>query len=288
MNDSRSSSNVPVIIVVLVLIALLAGFIYWYNTRQTEPEPVTAAPTAPVPAVPAPAPKPEPAPEPEPEPQPAPEPEVVEPPAPEPIPEPKVELPPLNESDDFVAEQLQSDIQKPELLNLVVPEEVVRKTVRAVIGVSENRLVNQYRPVLSPLPTMGITQTAGGPEPEYRLTEENYQRYNKHIALMQSVEPATLAATYRSLEPMFEEAYAEQGLEGSFRDALLQAVDNLLATPDVEGPFTLKRPAVMYKYADPELEALPEPQKLMLRIGPDNREKVEAYLREFKRALEAQ
>lgn len=285
MSSNKSPSNTLVIVVVLILILLLGGFIYWNSIREAEPEtPVTPMPQ-PVTPAPVPAAPPEPAPEPEPEPAPEPEPTPAPEPAPEPEPEPVVELPPLNESDDFVAGEL-SQAASPELIKLVVPEETVRKTVRAVIGVSEGRLVNQYRPVMSPLPTMGVTQTAGGADPEYQLTEKNFERYEQHIALMESIPPESLATMYTNMAPMFNEAYAEQGLEGDFRDVVLEAVNTLLTTPDIDEPLTLKRPTVMYKYADSEIEALPEPQKLMLRIGPENRERVKAYLREFKQALE--
>ncbi|WP_020208331.1 DUF3014 domain-containing protein [Gilvimarinus chinensis] len=285
MSSNKSPSNSLVIVVVLILILLLGGFIYWNSTREAEPETPVAPMPQPVTPAPAPVAPPEPAPEPEPAPIPEPEPEPAPEPAPEPEPEPVAELPPLNESDDFVAGEL-SQAAAPELIKLVVPEETVRKTVRAVIGVSEGRLVNQYRPVMSPLPTMGVTQTAGGADPEYQLTEKNFERYEQHIALMESIPPENLATMYTSMAPMFNEAYAEQGLEGDFRNVVLEAVNTLLATPDIDEPLTLKRPTVMYKYADSEIEALPEPQKLMLRIGPENRERVKAYLREFKQALE--
>lgn len=286
MSNSKSPSNLLVIAVVLIIILVLGGFIYWSKNKEVEPETIPTPP-APQPAAPMPEPTPEPEPAPEPEPEPAPEPEPVATPEPEIEPEPEVVLPPLNESDDFVSGEL-NQAAPPELVKLVVPEETVRKTVRAIIGVSEGRLVNQYRPVLSPLPTMGVTQTAGGAEPEYQLTDENYERYEKHIALMDSIPPENLAQMYDTMAPMFDEAYAEQGLEGEFRKVVLEAVNTLLATPDIDEPLTLKRPTVMYKYADPDIESLPEPQKLMLRIGPENRAKVKAYLETFKEALEAE
>ena len=41
----------------------------------------------------------------------------------------------------------------------------------------------------------------------------------------------------------------------------------------------------MYTFADPVLEALAPAQKLMLRMGPDNRLEVEGFLRRLKEAL---
>lgn len=284
MKDSSTSGNVFAVVAIVMVIALLGGFIYWYQNQASQepsqpvavPEPIPApSPAAPEPAAEPVAAEPEPIPPAEPEPRPVQEPEK---PAPQP------ELPALNDSDSFVSEQI-APVANAELTSLIVPDEIVRKTVRAVIGVANNRLVNQYRPVLSPLPTLGVSQISGGIDAEYELTEANYRRYDKHIALMESIDPATLASLLNTLEPLFDEAYAEQGLTGNFRQVLIDAIDNILATPEVEKTLILKRPAVMYKYADPELEALPEPQKLMLRIGPDNRAKVKSYLSALKEHL---
>ncbi|HEY7884043.1 MAG TPA: DUF3014 domain-containing protein, partial [Cellvibrionaceae bacterium] len=222
--------------------------------------------------------------DPEPVPTPEPEPVVEATPEPEPEPEPELTLPNLNESDAFISEQLQP-LAEPRQLGLIVSEELVRKLVRAVMGAAENRLVNQYRPVMSPLPNLEVEQISSGPEAEYRLKTSNYQRYDDHIALMQAIPPATLAKRYRDLQPLFEEAYAEQGLEGDFDEVLLKAIDQLLATPEVEGPLRLTRPAVMYKFADPRLERLTDPQKLLLRIGPEHRARVKAYLTDLKAEL---
>ncbi|WP_049723856.1 DUF3014 domain-containing protein [Gilvimarinus polysaccharolyticus] len=285
MSKDKASNNTAMAVIAVIVIVLLGGFIYWYKTSAPEPAPVPTPPVAvPTAVIPKPAPAPEPAPAPVIEP-------AVEPPAPvvsdiEP-PAPKVELPPLDSSDEFVAEQLKPKVDAT-LLGLIVPDEVVRKTARAIIGISDNRLVNQYRPVLSPLPTMKVEETSSGPDAEYRLTDDNFKRYQRHLTLMESIEPATLADMYQELAPIFNEAYAEQGLDGDFKEVLLNAINNMLATPEVNKPITLKRPAVMYTFADPKLEALPDPQKLMLRMGPENQKRVKAYLEAFKAELAQQ
>jgi hypothetical protein len=287
MSESKAPNNAAVLLIAVIVIALLGGLLYWYNTSAPNEPQITPTPTvtAPEPV----APKPQPAPKPAPQPAPAPEPQPAAPePEPKPEPEPvkaEVTLPPLDSSDEFIGEQLKPNI-KPSLLGLIVPDELARKTVRAVIGVSDNRLVNQYRPVRSPLPTLKVEQINAGLDAKYRLTDDNFKRYERHLKLMESIEPATLASLYQDMAPIFNEAYAEQGLDGNFKEVALNAIDNLLATPEVNRPLTLERPGVMYTFADPALEALPDPQKLMLRIGPKNRKRVEAYLQELKAELE--
>ena len=59
----------------------------------------------------------------------------------------------------------------------------------------------------------------------------------------------------------------------------------MLAAPEVQGPVKLTRPKVFYQFADPELEALPAGQKILIRIGAGNATKVKAKLREIRSEL---
>ncbi len=56
-------------------------------------------------------------------------------------------------------------------------------------------------------------------------------------------------------------------VQGSVNDRLIEVIDNLLATPDVEGPVYLTKPEAVYLFEDPELEALTAGQKVLLRMG---------------------
>ena len=44
---------------------------------------------------------------------------------------------------------------------------------------------------------------------------------------------------------------------------------------------------VLYEYADPALESLPPLQKQLLRMGPDNLDRLQGYLRELRDELTA-
>ena len=53
---------------------------------------------------------------------------------------------------------------------------------------------------------------------------------------MEGVEAKRLVAAYVQLYPLFQAAYQELGYpHGYFNDRLVQAIDDLLATPDVAG-----------------------------------------------------
>jgi PAS domain S-box-containing protein len=71
-------------------------------------------------------------------------------------------------------------------------------------------------------------------------------------------------------------------------DAFVTVIDHLLETPNVKGPIELTQPNVLFEYADPQIEALSSGQKLLLRMGPDNAKRVQAKLKELRRAVTTQ
>jgi hypothetical protein len=93
-------------------------------------------------------------------------------------------------------------------------------------------------------------------------------------------------ALYRLLAPLLQQAYAEIGFrDAEFEQALIKAIDAVLMAPEIEGPFQLVKPSVMYLYADSRLEELADINKQLIRIGPKNSAELKAKLREFKQAL---
>ena len=88
-----------------------------------------------------------------------------------------------------------------------------------------------------------------------------------------------LVDVYRRLYPLFQEAYVSIGYpNGYFNDRAVEVIDQLLGAPQPAGPIYLVRTNVLYEFADPDLEALSAGEKLMIRIGPRNAEKVKARL----------
>ena len=73
--------------------------------------------------------------------------------------------------------------------------------------------------------------------------------------------------------------------DGDFNQRLTAVIDELLATPRVTGPVRLIKPEAYYLFTDPELESLTSGQKILLRMGDDNAERVRARLVEIREAL---
>ena len=107
-------------------------------------------------------------------------------------------------------------------------------------------------------------------------------RFDQIIDSFVALDTDQAVTLYRSLSPLFQQAYAEIGFRNvNFDDTLRSAVNIILRTPYIEGPYQLVKPSVMYLYADASIENLQNVQKQLIRIGPENTEKVKAKLRDF-------
>ncbi|MEJ2645100.1 MAG: DUF3014 domain-containing protein [Gammaproteobacteria bacterium] len=121
---------------------------------------------------------------------------------------------------------------------------------------------------------------------DYTLSPDNYRRYTPYVRLLEDVNIKDLVSVYLRFYPLLQEAYRDLGYpNGYFNDRVIEAIDNLLATPEVKGPIKLVQPNVLYKFADPKLEALSSGQKILIRMGPKNEARVKARLRELRKAL---
>jgi Protein of unknown function (DUF3014) len=193
-------------------------------------------------------------------------------------------LPPLDKSDSVVADSLIGLLGKPAVAKFLVSRHIIRDTVVTVDNLPRNKVAAELRPV-QPTPGETAVDTQGGATV---LSQQNYARYAPFIDVVRSVDPKALAAVYFRLYPLFQQAYESLGYPGKyFNDRLVQAIDSLLATPDVQDPILLVRPKVFYQFADPKLEALPAGQKVLIRMGPQNASIIKAKLQEFRAAITA-
>lgn len=131
------------------------------------------------------------------------------------------------------------------------------------------------------------------------IAADNGLRYTPFLLLVETVDLRQLVATYKRLYPRFQQAFEGLGYPGRyFNDRLVEVVDLLLATPEVDGPIGVRlpsihgpvqpeRPWVLYEFDDPALQSLSAGQKVMLRMGPVNERRMKARLKEFRRLISA-
>lgn len=164
-------------------------------------------------------------------------------------------------------------------LALIVPEALLRHIVSTV-----DHLPRKYLPAaVVPLRrAQGPLMTAGAGE-TLSIDARNSVRYAIYTRLVQSIDSAKLASVYRQFYPLLQKTYVELGYpKAYFNDRLVLAIDDMLAAPDPEEPILLIQPKVLYAFADPELQERSAGQKIMIRIGRENRASIKAKLSEFR------
>jgi hypothetical protein len=191
-------------------------------------------------------------------------------------------LPPLKESDPEVRQSLVDVFGAKAVTQFLVPENVVRHIVVTVDNLPRKKVAVELRPIK---PTPGTTATASQGDVT-TLGAANFERYAPFVKVVQSTDTKSLASVYFKLYPLFQQSYEDLGYPGQyFNDRLVEVIDDMLKTPDVQGPIELTQPKVFYEYADPKLEGLSAGQKLLLRMGPANEATMKAKLREFRKAI---
>lgn len=194
-------------------------------------------------------------------------------------------LPTLDHSDAAATEALGLLTGQPALDSLFRVKSLIRHVVVIVDNLPRHKLPQRDMPTRA-VPGQFIV---AGPDAQPHISPKNYARYSPYVHLFETVSLKDLVATYVRFYPLFQQAYVELGYpKRYFNDRLIAAIDNLLATPQVQGPVALVRPSVMYKFADPKLEALTAGQKVLIRMGPDNAKRVKTRLRALRKALLAQ
>lgn len=264
----------------VVLVIIVAGWLLFRDTEQvTEPAPLPpvvepATPQQPLEA--------EPLPEPavtEPEPVAEPEQVVATPVEPEVV----VPLPALDESDAELAEALLALNWKAGLAALFNREEMIRNLVVTVDNIAQGQLVAGHPVLVKPADGYRVQPVAEG---RYLTAADNSSRYEPYLQLLESVPPRQVLALKRRYQPLLDQAFAELGYPDlTFDQRLRQAIAVLLSTPQVPAGAELSRPSVMYTYADPKLEQLPEAQKQVLRLSAEQQQRFKALLTTYQQAL---
>lgn len=212
----------------------------------------------------------------------------------EPVPSrPRIELPTLSDSDAPV-KALASELS-PEgtLLALLVPDSILLKVVRMVIALDEHSVVKDYRPLTSPEPGLIVQAISEDPVPDvgprYRLDASNYARYTPHVDLLAKLDMTRMAQLYHDFYPLLEQAYQQYGVDrGSFYEVTLRALDHVLEVPIRDESPILIQPKVFFEYQDPVVEKRTSIDKLLMRMGPENTQRVQAQLRALKLELQRQ
>jgi hypothetical protein len=240
------------LVAALIIAAAAAGLYLW---RQIESQAPPAAPAQPAAG---PAPKGD-----------------TEPPVRHPIEtaQPEAPLPPLADSDAAIREWLSALVGAKTFDALLQSKDAVRRIVATVDNLPRRNVPTR---IMAHKPVPGAFTPGAG----------NTGRYGPYVAALESLDTRAFVERYRKSYPLFQQAYAELGYPNRyFNDRLVEAIDDMLAAPELAAAPELVQPKVFYQYADPALESRSAGQKIMMRIGAANAEKVKAKLKEIRAEL---
>ena len=131
----------------------------------------------------------------------------------------------------------------------------------------------------------------------FTASPENAERYRPFVDFAASLDAARVVDVYRRLYPVLQQAYRDLGFgDRSLHERVIEVTDLLLATPEpaqepavamtqVKGPVQPAQPWTQYAFTDPGLQSLSAGQKILLRMGADNRHRLKAKLREIRTLL---
>lgn len=187
--------------------------------------------------------------------------------------EPEPSLPTLENSDAMARDSLVGLLGGKAFDELVIPVQLVRRVVATVDNLPRKTAPRRAMP-LAPVPGA----FAGG--------AANEARYAPYIRVLEAVDSGALVQRYVRAYPLFQRAYEELGFPGRhFNDRLVEAIDDLLAAPEPAARPELVQAKVLYEFADPELEQRSAGQKILVRMGTANAQRVKAKLREIRREI---
>jgi Protein of unknown function (DUF3014) len=193
-------------------------------------------------------------------------------------------LPPLDESDEAVQQSLTGAFGKRSFAGVPLSEELIRHLVATVDGLPRQHVATHLFPLRPP---PGRLATSGKGEVVV-LSPDNFARYDRYVRLAQALDTKQLVAIYVRFYPLFQQAYIELGYPNRyFNDRLVEVIDHLVASPEVQGPVELVRFGPLFELQDPDLEALSAGRKLLVRMGPANAAVIRSKLRELRREIAA-
>ncbi len=191
-------------------------------------------------------------------------------------------LPPLHQSDTTMQEVFGELFGEKSGYKLLKFNNFIPKAVVSIDNLAEKQLAKDHLPISRPAGRFIVSGAGDVPQTSSR----NHKRYIRYVELFEAIDPELAIKIYVHFYPLFQAAYKQLGYPNAyFNDRLVFAIDHLLKTPEQPEPILLMQPLINYTYADPALEKLSAGQKILLRIGPDNRRRVKQQLKKYRQLL---
>lgn len=169
----------------------------------------------------------------------------------------------------------------PSLVEWLAPQHQVRKWVAMIDQMAVYRLPNKNLPVAYPKEPFLVIKTEKGISND----PGNFRRWDPLINAVTSLSPKKVAIYYKKWSPFLEASYNELGNPQSFDNQLRETISHLLIVEPIPADTKLRRPKVFYEYADPVLENADPLSKWLWRLGPENMQKLQDWLKRLESYL---
>jgi len=191
--------------------------------------------------------------------------------------------PPLQDSDPQVRNQLAGVASDPLWKTWLEQSDLVRRFTAAVQQVADGESPRASVPFLAPAGAFAAKEPKKGPA---TIDPKSYARYDAVARCIGSIDAAKAGAAYRALQPLLDRAWRELGPPGTkFDDAMAKAISRLVAVPVPKGEVEVVPKGALWAFKDASLESRTAAEKHLLRMGPDNMQRVQVKLRELQGTL---
>jgi len=205
-------------------------------------------------------------------------------------------LPMLAESDPVAVAAAGQLIGEEAVSEFLASDNLISRLVTTVDALGSQQIPGTLQAVREPTgnftaiplenPEPVIRNEEGDPIAQFTLDPANYERYTPYIEVFEAMDARQLLESYERHYALIQEAYRMQGYpQGEFNERLIAVIDELLATPQVTDPVQLIKPEAYFLFADPELESLTAGQKILVRMGNSNAQRMKTKLMEIREAL---
>jgi hypothetical protein len=252
--NTKPGGGPPIVrVAVAILVLLLLGGGWWYYTQRQAPAPIrpavsgTEAPVAPP---------------------------VAQAP----------ELPPLDQMDPLLRQLIGALSNHPGLAAWLISDDLTKQLAAAIHRASRGEPPS--RDFRAFAPKNGFKVMARGTQ--MAIDPSGYRRYQSLVDGVTATDASAVAKVYRTIHPRLNEAYRKLGHpNGDVHDAVEAGLTILLDTPVLKDPiYVVETSGVRWKFADAKTEALSGSQKQLLRMGPDQVDRVLVWLRALQGSLQ--
>lgn len=201
---------------------------------------------------------------------------VTEPPVVDP--EPQTEEP-IDASDAAVKSALLSTIFDDQatarLGRLLVDSDLIDRFIVNANLIGQGQLLSDSQLIKAPEQPFQVIDMNG----TLYLDPMGFERYTPYVDALESMDVGILVSLFSLYHDVMEQRFAEVSAPDlSLQQAVLNAIEEVLATPIIERDIELYSDSVMYKFSDQQLENLSAVQKQVIRTGPENTRRIKAVL----------